>query len=112
MTKIIIEGDTFDVPEEDDWTLGELAEFSRLQTKWGVLGATIALVWIVKHRQNAAYTIEQAEKLKVADVDDVEEPEAPPLDSSDGSKSTSSNSPAPSENQDGSGLQPSESTTA
>ena len=48
MISLLIEDQKYDVPDEEDWTLGELAEFQRLRDRYGDLGATIAIVWIVK----------------------------------------------------------------
>lgn len=78
---ITIDGVAFEVPDEDDWELGELAEFGRLRDKWGNMGATIALVWIVKHRADPAFTVDQAERVKVGQVDHQEvEDDAVPLE--------------------------------
>lgn len=74
---ILIDGTRYEVPGEDDWELGELAEFTRLRDKWGDLGATIALVWIVKHRENPSFTIEQAEHVKVGQIEEDIAPEVP-----------------------------------
>jgi hypothetical protein len=112
MISLLIEDAKYDVPEEEDWTLGELAEFQRLRDRWGTIGATIALVWIVKHRENPMFTVEQAEAIKVNQLDEVEVPAGVPLTSSDGSSATDSSLRAPSEIPEGSGLPTLESTTA
>jgi len=111
MTQLLIDGETFDVPAEDDWELGELAELSRLKDKWGDMGATIGLVWIAKHRQDPSFTVEQAGKIKVGQVDEVPGDKPVPLGGSDGSSETSSSSRGPSENHVDSGLQLSPGTT-
>ena len=110
--RLTVDGVTFDVPDEDDWELGELAEFGRLRDKWGDMGATIALVWIVKHRADASFTVEQAERVKVGQVDHQEELEddAVPLGTVETRGSSSSerkpeSSPDASLTPDGSGAQ-------
>lgn len=108
---LIIDGVEYAVPDEDDWELGELAEFGRLQEQWGGLGATIALVWIVKHRADPSFTVEQAQRIKVGQVDEqVGEEDADPLGiaehpSSNGNATKPESSPAPSEIPAGSGVQ-------
>jgi len=79
---LIVDGESFAIPDEDDWELGELAEFGRLREQWGEMGATIALVWIVKHRADPTFTVEQAQRIKVGQVDEqpgVEDDDADPL---------------------------------
>ena len=111
MISLLIEDQKYDVPDEEDWTLGELAEFQRLRDRYGDLGATIAIVWIVKHRENQLFTIEQAESLKVSQLDEFEVPDIP-LTESDGNNETESSLPVPSETPDDSGLQQLLETTA
>ena len=101
-TRIVINGDEFQVPAEEDWDLIELAELARLRDRYGDIGATIAFVWIVKHRQDPSFTVEKAEKVKAAALDVIEEDDVP-LDGSGGSSETSSSLSGPSETQDGSG---------
>ncbi len=85
MSQVVIDGETFDVPDENDWELGELAEFVRLRDKWGGLGATIGIVWIVKHRADPTFTVDQAERIKVGALEEIEvEDDALPLDSAPG----------------------------
>lgn len=74
--KLIIDGVSFDVPDEDDWELGELAEYGRLIEQWGDMGAMIALVYIVKHRADPSFTVEQAQRIKVGQVDEQPDTEA------------------------------------
>lgn len=100
--KILIEGASYDVPEEDEWELVEVAEVARLRDKWGDIGVTIAIVWIVKRRENAAFTIEEAERVKVGSIEEVVVPDAP-LSDSDGKSETKPSSPGPSDNPEGSG---------
>ena len=95
--RLIVDGVSFDIPDEDDWELGEVAEFGRLRDKWGDMGATIALVWIVKHRADPAFTLEQAERIKVGQVDeqagpDDADPLAIPVPPVSGGSDTSSES--------------------
>ena len=74
-----------------------------MRDRWGDLGATIALVWIVKHRVDPSFTVEQAERVKAGSIEEVEE-NAVPLAPSDGSSKNDLISPDPSEIPDGSGL--------
>ena len=102
MTRIVIDSEEFAVPDEEDWDLIELAELSRLRDRYGDVGVTIALVWVVKHRQDPSFTVERAEKVKAAKLDVIEEDEVP-LGESDGSSEIESSSSVPSVTPDGSG---------
>lgn len=75
--KINIDGKNYEVPDEDDWELGEVAEFSRLRDQYGDIGSTIGIVWLVKHREDPSFTVEQAHHIKVGQFEEVEAGEDP-----------------------------------
>lgn len=108
---LIVDGESFAIPDEDDWELGELAEFGRLREQWGEMGATIALVWIVKHRADPTFTVEQAQRIKVGQVDEREgSDDADPLEipaplGNGGSDTSSESSSGASVTLEGSGVQ-------
>lgn len=79
MASIIIDGERFDVPEEGDWELVETAEIAKLGQEMGEVGAAIGIVWLVKHRADPSFTIEDAGRIKLGQFELVEGSDDDPL---------------------------------
>jgi hypothetical protein len=73
--QVIIDGVTYEVPHENDWEFGELEVLARERDLFGDIGATVATIWLVKHRLDVTFTIEQARKVKLGQVREVEAPD-------------------------------------
>jgi hypothetical protein len=91
--QLVIDGKTYEVPDKDDWTLDELGEIERLFTHHGTSGALRGTVWLVKHREDPAFTVEDAGRMKVGQIVEVEggaDPtsDSPPDNGGSGSSST------------------------
>jgi hypothetical protein len=102
--KLIVDGVTYEVPDETDWELGELNQIEKLRGEYGQSGALVGAVWLVKHRQDPSFTVEKAQKLKLGQVEEVTATPDPPTTSSapendidaSAAKSSSTAAPAPS----------------
>ena len=79
MAIIIIDGERFDVPAEGDWELVETAEIAKLGQEKGEVGATIGIIWLVKHRADPSFTIEAAGRIKLGQFELMEGSDEDPL---------------------------------
>jgi hypothetical protein len=71
---INIDGTVHEVPDEDDWELGEVGEVEKLRAEYGdAIGSLIGTAWMVIHRNNPAFTIADAKRIKVGGISDVHE---------------------------------------
>jgi hypothetical protein len=97
MAKLKIAGELYDIPDEDDWELGELAEVQKLNAEYGgELGSLIGTVWIVKHRIDRTYTIAEAKLVKLGAFEEVADEPDPLPESSAPSNGTESGKSKPS----------------
>jgi hypothetical protein len=79
MPQIIVDGTTYDLPPEDDWELMEIAQIAKLTREFGDVGSTIGAVWLVRHRVDPSFTVEDAGKIKLAQFEDPEVSAPDPL---------------------------------
>lgn len=90
MAKIRVDGVELDMPDEDDWELGEAAEIAKLSMEYGhEAAALIGSVWVAKRRVDPSFTIDDAKRVKLGKVQGVDEPDplpesAPPVSETGG----------------------------